>query len=78
MHNGAEHIHTHTTDPAENKALLKYMLDHNAHHAKELHALAHGFETVDAKAAALLHEAVAGLTASNEKIAEALKLLIKE
>ncbi|MDD3920533.1 MAG: hypothetical protein PHO41_05115 [Eubacteriales bacterium] len=78
MHNGAEHSHTHVSDPEENKALLAYMLDHNAHHAEELHTLAHGCETVNAQAAALLHEAVAELTASNEKIKKALQLLTKE
>ena len=78
MHNGAAHSHTHATDPAENKALLQYMLTHNAHHAEELHSLAHGFEATNAEAAALLHEAVKTLTAGNEKIAEALALLTKE
>ena len=78
MHNGAEHAHAHAADPAENKALLTYMLDHNAHHAQELHTLAHGYETIHKEAAALLHEAVAELNAGNQKIAEALKLLEKE
>ncbi len=77
MHNGAEH-HAHATNPEENKALLTYMLNHNTHHAAELHSLAHSCETVHAEAAALLHEAVADLNASNEKIGDALKLLAKE
>lgn len=78
MHNGADHAHTHVTDPAESKALLTYMVDHNRHHAEELHTLAHGCEAANAEAATLLHEAVAMLNAGNEKLAEALKLLAKE
>ena len=37
-----EHSHEHTaSSPEEVLALLKYMLEHNRHHAEELHDLAH-------------------------------------
>ena len=70
-----EHHHDHGQGPVsaeERLALLKYMLSHNAHHAEELHDLAHG---TDGKAAELLHEAVRDIEESNKKIEEALKLL---
>ena len=73
-----EHKHPHAAGPAseeERLALLRYMLSHNAHHAEELHALAHGAPEA---AEALLHEAVADIEASNQKIEEALALLTKE
>ena len=35
-----EHSHEHTaSSPEEVLALLKYMLEHNRHHAEELHDL---------------------------------------
>ena len=48
------------------------MLGHNAHHAEELHELAHSCE---GDAAELLHRAVDDIKASNQKLEEALKLL---
>ena len=56
----------------ERLALLKYMVHHNAHHAEELHELAHG---VDGEAAEWLHNAVADTEESNKKIEAALALL---
>ena len=44
-----EHSHIHGTADSEAQALLKYMADHNAHHAGELEALA---ASLPAKAAA--------------------------
>ncbi len=70
-----EDTHDHGSGPAseeERLALLRYMLKHNAHHADELHALAH---SAPKPAEALLHAAVADLEESNKKIAEALTLL---
>ena len=64
--------HSRASSPEETLALLKYMLGHNRHHAEELHELAHGVDNADAQA--LLHEAVELLTASSDKLAEALKL----
>ena len=75
-----EHEHEHCTAcggaPAEETlALLKYMLDHNRHHADELHELAHG---IDGEARELVHAAVIDIENSNDKLARALKLLKTE
>ncbi len=76
-HHGHEHPHGHggmqAASPEERLALLSYMLDHNRHHAEELHELAHGVE--DEAAHELLHEAVDALGQSNEKLAAALAIL---
>lgn len=67
------HEHTHAQhSPEEALALLAYMVQHNRHHAEELHELAH---SVEGEAAQLLHEAVVDLTVGNEKLAEALRIL---
>ena len=68
-----EHPHTGASSPEETLALLSYMLDHNRHHADELHELAHGVE--DASARDLIHEAVDALHESNLRLEEALALL---
>ncbi len=69
-----DHEHTHgAASPEETLALLRYMLDHNRHHAEELYELAHGVENEAAHA--LLHEAVDDLNASADRLAEALALL---
>lgn len=65
------HIHQHHS-PQETLALLGYMVSHNQHHAQELHDLAH---SVEGEAQQLLHEALVDLTVSNEKLAEALRIL---
>lgn len=65
------HAHEHAS-PAETMALLAYMLDHNRHHAEELHELAHGASD---DAAALIHDAVDDLMRSNEKLAQALRVM---
>lgn len=68
-----DHAHTHEShSPEEALALLTYMVSHNRHHAQELHELAH---SVEGEAAQLLHEAVVDLEVSNEKLAEALRVL---
>ena len=68
------HTHSHATasSPEEALALLKYMLDHNRHHAEELHDLAHSFDEV---AGDLIHEAVDKLGESNDLIEQALSLI---
>ena len=38
------HAHGQEVSPEERLALLKYMVQHNAHHAEELHELAHTLE----------------------------------
>lgn len=72
------HIHSHehnsapASSPEEAVALLKYMLNHNQHHAEELHELAHCFNKDAAEA---IHAAVGKLQESNECMQQALKLL---
>ena len=68
------HTHTHAaaSSPEEALALLKYMLDHNRHHAEELHDLAHCFDDV---AGDLIHDAVDKLGESNDLIEQALSLI---
>ncbi len=75
---GHGHVHTHGPISAfdsieQAEALMSYMLDHNRHHAEELHELAHDLsdEGRDA-AAALLHEALELYEKGNEKLAQAL------
>lgn len=70
-----EHTHDHehkTHSPEETLALLAYMIDHNRHHAEELHELAHSAGEEPEK---LIHEAVELFDAGNEKLARALELL---
>ena len=79
---GQSHSHPHTHDHPhgeaaamsfeETLALLGYMLDHNRHHAEELHDLAHNFDEV---AGDLIHEAVDKLGESNDLIEQALSLI---
>lgn len=78
---GTTHTHTHTHDhshthdhhsPEEALALLAYMVQHNRHHAEELHELAH---SMDDEAAQLIHDAILDFDLGNEKLDEALKLL---
>ena len=69
------HDHSHTHDhhsPEEALALLAYMVQHNRHHAEELHELAH---SMDDEAAQLIHDAILDCDLGNEKLDEALKLL---
>ncbi len=74
------HTHTHSHDHhhpvasshEEAVALLRYMLDHNQHHADELHELAHCFED---EIADLVHDAVDRLQESNTYIEQALSLI---
>ena len=70
-HQHAENASQPVSDE-ERLALLKYMVHHNAHHAEELHELAHG---LDGEAADWLHKAVADIEESNKKIEAALALL---
>lgn len=74
-----EHVHEHDHEhphkphsPEETLALLSYMIDHNKHHAEELHELAH---SADAEAAGLIHDAVALFNNGNEKLEKALSIL---
>jgi len=70
------HEHTHGEHSAEEAlALLRYMADHNRHHAEELHELAH---SLSGDAAELIHAAVDLFEQGNEKLDQALGLLHKE
>ena len=66
------HAHGQEVSAEERLALLKYMVQHNAHHAEELHELAH---TLEGEPAEFLHNAVKDIEESNKKIEAALKLL---
>lgn len=71
------HPHSHAEDKTqttdENLALLGYMLDHNRHHAEDLHELLHALEADNKKeAAALLSDALNLYNQGNDKLAEAL------
>lgn len=69
-----EHCHACEVNTEEMTALLKYMLDHNRHHADELHDLAHN---LDGEARELVHAAVINLESANDKMAKALKAMNK-
>ncbi len=78
-----EHTHPHTHGPIpafesmeQAEALMSYMLDHNRHHAEELHEVCHKLEDMGKLAAAeklgqALHEYYDG----NELLAQALAAL---
>ena len=65
---GTTHTHSHAaaSSPEEALALLKYMLDHNRHHAEELHELAHNYDAVEE------------MNEANDLIEQALTLLKNE
>ena len=68
-HHHHERHHGETPSKEEAIALLKYMVDHNRHHASELYDLADAF---DEDIAAMIFEAVKSMEAANEKLAAAL------
>ena len=74
---GTTHTHSHAaaSSPEEALTLLKYMLDHNRHHAEELHELAHNFDELTA---GMLHDAVEEMNEANDLIEQALTLLKNE
>ncbi len=74
-----DHHHDHGAQPAmspeETMALLTYMLDHNRHHAEELHDICHTLEHEGkADAAAKLADALHYFDHCNEAMAEAVAL----
>lgn len=80
-----DHDHPHSHDhphgqaqamsPEETLALLTYMLDHNRHHADELHDICHSLEDAGKAAAAeKLAEALHYFDHCNEYLAEAVAL----
>lgn len=73
-HNHEHCHHCHEATSEETLALLKYMLDHNRHHADELHDMAHN---LDSDAKELVHAAVIDLENGNDKLAKAISILSK-
>ena len=80
------HTHTHAHEHTEGfasmdqaEALMTYMLDHNRHHAEELHELCHKLEASGkSEAAALLHDAVDRFGEGNALLESALEKLKQE
>ena len=77
------HVHNHHHDhgaaqamsPEETMALLTYMLDHNRHHADELHDIVHALEDMGKpEAAKKLADALHYFDHCNEAMAEAVEL----
>ena len=59
-------------------ALMSYMLDHNKHHAEELHELAHKLDNGGKdEAAHLIEHALEHYFAGNEELAKALESMKK-
>ena len=78
-HHCHPHSHEHSGDkpmsPEEVLALLNYMLDHNRHHADELHDICHALEDEGkTEAAAALAEALHEYDHGNSKLEKALEL----
>lgn len=77
-----EHGHTHGHEYApiaggiapeeRTRALLAYMIDHNAHHASELSELA---DSLNGAARERLLEAIGGFQAANAQLGEVLDLM---
>ncbi len=78
-HGGHTHTHgsVHAFDSVEQaEALMRYMLEHNRHHAQELHELCHKLEAGGkGEAAGLIDEAFDRYEAGNELLAQALEVL---
>ncbi len=82
-----DHEHTHSHEHSHGgfesvqqaEALMKYMLDHNRHHAEELHDVCHKLEDMGfAAAAEKLGEALEAYNAGNDALAQALAALGEE
>ena len=79
---GHEHSHEHSHGGFESVeqavAVMTYMLDHNRHHAEELHDVCHKLEDMGkAEAAEILGAALHEYAHGNEHLAEALEALKK-
>ena len=78
-----EHSHPHDHGPVaafdsaeQATALMSYMLDHNRHHAEELHELGHKLAHSGREdASRLIHDAVDQFNAGNELLEKALEAL---
>ena len=69
---GHTHHHDHDHKDLEAVALLKYMLDHNKHHADELYDIAN---KLDGTAKELVHAAVIDYETGTGMLEQALKAL---
>jgi hypothetical protein len=75
-----EHHHSHPAGGEDairqSRALLEYMLDHNRHHAEELHDLAHQLgDQGRQEAAERMHEAIHRFEEGNALLEQALKAM---
>ena len=64
--------HNHSHEDLEAVALLKYMIDHNKHHADELYDIAN---KLNGTAKELVHSAVIDYETGTGKLEKALKVL---
>ena len=87
MHIGhGEHHHDHDAEEIQGfasldqaLAVMQYMLDHNRHHAEELHNLTHRLEAMEKdNAAALLDMALDAFHQGNQRLEAAIEALKKE
>ena len=70
-----EHGDTPELTPEQTLALMSYMLDHNRHHADELHDICHALEDAGkTEAAAALADALHEYDHGNSKLEKALEL----
>ena len=69
---GHTHDHHHHEEDMEAQALLRYMIDHNKHHADELYDIAN---KLDGTAKELVHAAVIDYETGTGKLEQALKAL---
>jgi len=80
MHDGhGHHHHDHdhqSSTSVKTQAMMTYMLEHNRHHAQELHDISHTLAHEGQEAASrILHEAVSDFEAGNLKLEQALGLI---
>lgn len=76
--NSSHHIHEHTymSNKDELIALIRYMVNHNASHAKELSELAEKLDKEDAgEAFALAKDAISEFESANRKLTLALEVI---
>ena len=84
-HCGHHHDHDHDSSQFESfsdndqaLALMTYMLDHNIHHAEELHEMAHKLEASGKKEASeFVHDALHYYAHGNEMLEKAVEALKK-
>jgi rubrerythrin len=73
---GGLHVHGHTGDAEQTKAVLSFMLEHNRRHAEELSELSGKLRAEGLNEAAnLIDESAKDLNRGNEKLAAAAATL---